>query len=827
MGLSGPIVMVPEPVSQPSAATNVPFRPSPLKFLSSSSAVPKSELKPDSQQSWTADFLTDLRTNRPARPSGSRPLPNRNATSTPVLAVEPPTRSTSALSRPFCSTQQTETTRTASPERSASAMAHRRTHSAFPGCPTGDNVGRPLVQQPHRDVIARDFSEAAGQPPIVPPSAIYRESGQRWMEKQEARSLREALEDMDMQEDERLHAAAQDEASELVWKHRNPGVPYRNPSVPHDYKQHLRKGSYARSQSIGRYPSLGITYGPQVPPKRSVSDSTTSSQSDSGASHNSRVSSGSSMNKEKVDRGEDHACTSKGHAEWDSPKKKAYMNLRSPEPPINSFNHRRNSGTRSRVTSGEAGKGLFRNPNDQIYEEPEDLGEPQRIIEENIAKPGPLRTKNRNSSLKIQDAKGSIDRFPTTSTEEPEKISRFEIHKNPPSQSRNPSYVQNTLPPTPPDSASASDTEACIDKPAKQNGVEVRSDEIRAATSMRLKDRSPKLPTPTVVSDRPGRPIVSFDRGWRAREVVPEHHEPHSSRSSSQEKTKKIFPVLPGKPHLPPSTASAPVIPTIHVLEAPTIEVNSIEEASSNVVPEVPSISISSPAVPVISTPDSTVSPRPLPSPATRARPPHGHRPAPHHSSTAPVPSTKSHWSPFSRRATAQCAACALPISGRIVSAASQRFHPECFTCFQCGELLECVAFYPEPTDFRSSRIARIEARINGQEVPKVDGKEYTEEDDGDNSLRFYCHLDFHENFSPRCRSCKTPIEGEVVLACGGEWHVGHFFCAECGDPFDANTPFVEKNGYAWSAVANLRTAASSPEEKGMIRFACGARKED
>jgi hypothetical protein len=21
-----------------------------------------------------------------------------------------------------------------------------------------------------------------------------------------------------------------------------------------------------------------------------------------------------------------------------------------------------------------------------------------------------------------------------------------------------------------------------------------------------------------------------------------------------------------------------------------------------------------------------------------------------------------------------------------------------------------------------------------------------------------------------------------VVVACGAEWHVGHFFCAECGD---------------------------------------------
>ena len=36
------------------------------------------------------------------------------------------------------------------------------------------------------------------------------------------------------------------------------------------------------------------------------------------------------------------------------------------------------------------------------------------------------------------------------------------------------------------------------------------------------------------------------------------------------------------------------------------------------------------------------------------------------------------------------------------------------------------------------------------------------------------------------------------MLACGGEWHKGHFFCAQCGDPFDEKTPFVENDGYAW-----------------------------
>ncbi|KAG9877493.1 hypothetical protein KCV02_g21145, partial [Aureobasidium melanogenum] len=158
---------------------------------------------------------------------------------------------------------------------------------------------------------------------------------------------------------------------------------------------------------------------------------------------------------------------------------------------------------------------------------------------------------------------------------------------------------------------------------------------------------------------------------------------------------------------------------------------------------------------------------------------------------------------PSVRRNTALCAHCALPIAGRILSAAGERFHPSCFKCHECGINLECVAFYPEPDKKRAERLARIQQRQQGIDVQLPEGVteedvRRLEEEDGDESLRFFCGLDFHEFFSPRCKSCKTPIEGEVVVACGAEWHVGHFFCAQCGDPFDSTTPFVEKDGYAW-----------------------------
>ncbi|KDQ07347.1 hypothetical protein BOTBODRAFT_192476 [Botryobasidium botryosum FD-172 SS1] len=101
-----------------------------------------------------------------------------------------------------------------------------------------------------------------------------------------------------------------------------------------------------------------------------------------------------------------------------------------------------------------------------------------------------------------------------------------------------------------------------------------------------------------------------------------------------------------------------------------------------------------------------------------------------------------------------RCAGCECPIVGRIVSAMGRRWHPTCFKCVDCGDLLEHVSSFEH------------------------EGKAY-------------CHLDYHEHFAPRCYHCRTPIIDErfIVLddpALGGKryYHELHFFCAECGDPF-------------------------------------------
>ncbi|KAG8410199.1 hypothetical protein J3459_017307 [Metarhizium acridum] len=119
----------------------------------------------------------------------------------------------------------------------------------------------------------------------------------------------------------------------------------------------------------------------------------------------------------------------------------------------------------------------------------------------------------------------------------------------------------------------------------------------------------------------------------------------------------------------------------------------------------------------------------------------------------------------------------------------------------------------PEPELQRKARLERIRRREAGEILDEVPGM--TMEEDGDERLRFYCHLDWHELFAPRCKHCRTPILGEHIVALGEHWHYGHFFCAECGDPFEHGMTHIEKDGYAWCIKCQTkRTERRAPKCK-------------
>ncbi|KAI9722271.1 MAG: hypothetical protein M1812_001743 [Candelaria pacifica] len=752
------------------------------KELASQSAAPGPCFMDKGQ---VADYLTELRSNRVARPNGSRPQPSTGPLSrsvTPALthdssssAEDPPT--VLQVSAPW---NQKPLSGPRDHSRSASVQSHRRSQSATPVAARFESAGRPIVQIPHPGTAAIDFSNSTSRSDSQP-SGAYKESGQRWMERQEARSLRNALQNMDLQEETRLHSSAQDEASALVWEHQHPDMVSKDPHTPYSYNKHLSSRSYSRGRSIVREPGTAI--GNTHERNRSKDTSPTEfvhGPGDIDGTQRSQLSNGYSET--PADQTDGALLSDTGEslrkpdclaADTQAGEEPAF-----PLPLFKQSGRRRSSGSRSRKASGEAGKGLFRNPDDQIYEEPEeDLTMHVQTAIVNPPMPAPLRLKPRNPLSRVQMTRDPLPRANTAPEVETKKLSRFEIHRNPPSQSRNPGYVSNRLPPTPPDSAHTMElghSKASPTVPQKED-VEIRSEDIRAATSMRLKDRSPKLPTPTIVSNKPGRPIVSFAPSTNAKDLDLAQGRPITPDSPAFAEQGGHIRSLPNVPNQVSTQRKVgpkpPTIPTINISETPPIPTISL--------PEEPSASVTAPSIPVINAPSS----RPLRGPTTRPLPDpriSPSRPHPHHSATAPAASTRAHWSPSTRRPTATCAQCTLPIEGRIVSAASQRFHPECFICFHCGEGLECVAFYPEPDNKRAERVSRIQRRANGEDVEEAQGQDAI--DDGDEAPRFYCHLDFHEFYSPRCRSCKTPIEGEIVVACGGEWHVGHFFCAECGD---------------------------------------------
>lgn len=743
--------------------SNLAVRPSALKFFSSGHTTKQ----PDpaaKQQEWTSQYLAGLRAHQNTRPSGPKPLPSRSTTGSLLSKPDPFVRASSALSlsTPNHLPSDEAASQDRPQERSSSALSHSRSHSALSVTGPGFQRGRSLVQSPQAPTASRNVSTSS----IIiniPKGPAYIERGSRWMEKQEARSVREALEDMDLRDEIKLHKAAQDEASQLVWKHRHPGIPYPNPEMKKNYKSHLEKSAHARSQSLAHFADGRLLESKieRTCEDLSLSGSSTVINRKPFHPKNQQEDSCSQAEQEAVNHCTNHNASSKIHGRWDSPQKQAYLNLAFHIPTIRPTGRRVSSGKKRNVSGS-----VFSNPEDKIYEEPEEVANNSATPAKTVQDPlGPPKATARNPVTKMNsNIVDCFDRKKGSVHDQP-RVSRSEIHQNPPSQSRDPSYVRNQYSHQSTLDSRLEEQGTNFGSPRMKDGVEIRDDDIRAATSKRLSDRSSKLPWPTIVSDRPGRPIVSFSQDWRL-----EEKSAHAGRPDAHSK--------------PGSTSSAPIIPSIVTPSTPTIQVDAAPCVPSTSVSETPSV----PADPIL--PSSTTSIPSLPRPSADAR-----RPKPTNFSTTP-----SHWAygvAGSRGGTALCAACALPISGRIVSTSSQRFHPACFSCYHCAELLECVAFYPEPDSHRASRLERATS-------DEADNPE-----DADESLRFYCHLDFHELFSPRCRSCKTPIEGEVVVACGGEWHVGHFFCAECGDPFGPQDPFVEKEGYAWCVRCHQQRSAS------------------
>ncbi|KAL2128035.1 hypothetical protein VTI74DRAFT_9823 [Chaetomium olivicolor] len=475
-----------------------------------------------------AAYLADLRNNRVNRPAGARPPPASSRPEGLGISVNgrpsfgDPSPSTTSLPQ-HPSHQRTQSDTGSHPPNASRVSIAPSVSSRY------STIGRGKDYYPDQPVQPL-------KPSDVVPTATYIERGQRWMEKEEAVSLRRAMEDMDLKyktkaakdgeaesdEEKRIYNAALDEAAELVWQHQNPGK-LPQPGAPYRYRPHLRKNSYAhaRTASVGRYGSDVAPTG-LARDRHSSSPSGSSSEDDGPESVAGRPSFASSCQTSSREPAARPLPTTPGT----SRNTKSYGDI-STEP--GSATPGRSRSRQKRNMSGEVAQKLF--SGDQIWEEPDSemSGQPQGSARNETA--NPLQPKTKDPLNWLQSTLKAAAETKTDPAPSPEKVvSKYEIHRNPPSQSRNPQYTTN------PRVATLSVQREDV---PRKHGMEIRSDDIKQATSMKLKDRSSKLPTPSAVSDSPGRPIKSPDSGKEAPATRPASPPVGSASSSHGSKRKR------------------------------------------------------------------------------------------------------------------------------------------------------------------------------------------------------------------------------------------------------------------------------------------------
>lgn len=571
-----------------------------------------------------SSYLQNLRSNRPTRPVGSRPPPS-TWTSRPTYSLRRPVSESPPLAQSAIKDTAADGEKAPSPQPTPDAKKHQRAPSerSIDGVVLAGSPGRALVQPPR----GRDRSTSTTRRERTP-SIQYRENAQRLREREEAHKVRVAMEELDLDPEERLYKAARDEATELVWRHQHPNAPENNPLGAYAYPGLTKKDAPARSRSVGR--------GEQEQQDLQRSQSKLRKRNSLGSSVGGSGSRSSSLQSRRSPSG----SSLSGNAGFStSPANESFLEGESSL--RKSFAQRRRSSGSKRHTSGN----VFKDPKDKIYEEPEEE-QAATPTSATVSEPAPAPTPapassapetqtppkaplvmRRNPFSRVQFARNNILARSTTDsniTAKP-KLDRYEIHKNPPSQSHVAGYTSNEALPTKPKPAEGGQSDIENESEVKmKDGKEIRSEELRAATGFKLKDRSPKLPTPTVVSDKPGRPIVSFRKDWfKPKEIelkgevslLPSKHEPV---------------VKTEQPPRPLSTAqTAPVIPTINLPDdppkstrpaSPTRPLPPISRNGNGRAPS-PSPVVNGTSIPTINTPED-IPRRPLPTPNSSRPPP-------------------------------------------------------------------------------------------------------------------------------------------------------------------------------------------------------------
>jgi len=162
------------------------------------------------------------------------------------------------------------------------------------------------------------------------------------------------------------------------------------------------------------------------------------------------------------------------------------------------------------------------------------------------------------------------------------------------------------------------------------------------------------------------------------------------------------------------------------------------------------------------------------------------------------------------------CAACEKPIIGQVVIALGKMWHPEHYVCCHCGEQIGHKNFFEKSGkaycendyhDLYSPRCAYCNGPIKDRCVTAL-GKTFHPEhftcadcgcafgSDGfhEKEGQAYCREDFFRMFAPKCRGCDKPITNKFITALSTHWHPECFICQACRKSFDGGA-FFEHEG--------------------------------
>ena len=137
------------------------------------------------------------------------------------------------------------------------------------------------------------------------------------------------------------------------------------------------------------------------------------------------------------------------------------------------------------------------------------------------------------------------------------------------------------------------------------------------------------------------------------------------------------------------------------------------------------------------------------------------------------------------------CPKCQKPVLDFCTEAMGQKWHPECFTCNECGKSLGDEVFMER----------------------KITDKESDDPNNNQTKTMAYCEKCYNTLFAPSCARCQKPISGKFLHAMDKYWHPECFSCKTCSKLFAKgkffeyqNQPFCEECYYV---------------AKGAICFAC------